>query len=55
MSQHAHSIASAPTVGEQLLLNRLLVAAAEEAPLQEDLHPARWERRGLLQRLCRRE
>jgi hypothetical protein len=42
------------TVTEQLALNRSIVAAAEDDRLREAVHPARWERRGVLGRLKRR-
>jgi len=42
------------TVTEQLALNRTIVAAAEDDRLREAVHPARWERRGVLGRLKRR-
>ena len=42
------------TVTEQLALNRTIVEAAEDDRLREAVHPARWERRGVLGRLKRR-
>jgi hypothetical protein len=42
------------TVTEQLALNRSIVAAAEDDRLGDAVHPARWERRGVLGRLKRR-
>ncbi len=42
------------SVAEQLALNRSVVAAADDEGLRDHVHPARWERRGFLQRLRRR-
>jgi hypothetical protein len=42
------------SVGEQLTLNRSVVVAADDEGLRDHVHPARWERRGFLQRLRRR-
>jgi hypothetical protein len=42
------------SVAEQLALNRRVVAAADDEGLRDHVHPARWERRGLLRRLRRR-
>jgi hypothetical protein len=42
------------TVSEQLTLNRSVVAAADDDRLRDAVHPARWERRGVLGRLRRR-
>jgi hypothetical protein len=42
------------SVTEQLALNRSVVAAAEDDRLRDAVHPARWERRGVLGRLRRR-
>jgi hypothetical protein len=39
---------------EQMLMNRQVVAAAEQEPLRRGMHAARWERSGLLGRLRRR-
>jgi hypothetical protein len=44
-----------PGIREQLALNREVVVYAEAAPTAEVMHPARWERQGLLQRLNRSE
>ncbi len=43
------------SIPEQLQLNRMAVDHAENATLAQAGHPARWQRRGLLQRLSRRE
>jgi hypothetical protein len=42
------------SVAEQLALNRGVVAVAEDDRLKDAIHPARWERCGLFQRLRRR-
>ena len=59
MNQTAASIEYEPelierSVAEQLALNRSVVAAADDEELRDHVHPARWERRGFLQRLRRR-
>jgi hypothetical protein len=47
--------ATPPGIREQLHLNRIAVDHAESELLAQAAHPARWERRGLLRRLSRRE
>jgi hypothetical protein len=42
------------SVGEQLVLNRNIVAVAEDHRLLDAIHPTRWERRGLFRRLRQR-
>jgi hypothetical protein len=42
------------SVSEQLTLNRSVVAAADDDRLRGAVHPAYWERRGVLGRLRRR-
>jgi hypothetical protein len=43
------------SVPEQLQLNRMAVDRAANETLAQATHPARWERRGLLGRLVRRD
>jgi hypothetical protein len=42
------------SVGEQFVLNRNIVAVAEDDRLLDAIHPTLWERRGLFRRLRRR-
>jgi len=41
-------------IREQMEMTRRAIAAGEDKQLQDAVHPARWERRGFLQRLRRR-
>ena len=41
-------------IHEQMAMTRRAVAAGEDKPLRDAVHPSRWERRGLFGRLRRR-
>jgi hypothetical protein len=41
-------------IHEQIAMTRSAVAAGEDKHLKDAVHPARWERRGVLGRLRRR-
>ena len=55
LQDEGHDVAQTRDVREQLQLNRMAVDHADNEPLAQATHPARWERRGLLQRLSRRQ
>jgi hypothetical protein len=55
LQEDVEEVATPPEIREQLHLNRVAVDHAESELLGQATHPARWERRGLLQRLSRRE